>query len=173
MKRYQLNNLTTNSKTAKNLKIKTMNMMNSCRYLILALGMIVSSGLMQVKAQTKYVPASNKAYTITTARGAMGTKGGYLTNTANASAAGAKGQFAFVSYGGKLYLYSVADKMFTYRETVADKTGWFNVALSSTQMEPVEVYSSSNASRYSTTSGGYWFGTHRSTHKGVSLDTWT
>lgn len=29
-----------------------MNMMNGCRYLILALGMIVSSGLMQVKAQT-------------------------------------------------------------------------------------------------------------------------
>lgn len=172
MKRYQLNNLTTNSKTAKNLKIKTMNMMNSCRYLILALGMIVSSGLMQVKAQTKYVPASNKAYTITTARGAMGTRGGYLTNTANASAAGAKGQFAFVSYGGKLYLYSVADKMFTYRETVADKNGWFNVALSSTQMEPVEVYSTSNAYPYYMTSGGYWFNTHRSTQKGVCLNTW-
>ena len=149
-----------------------MNMMTRCLHAVLAMGMIVCCGLAQVKAQNTYVPATDKAYTISTARGDYGTKNGYLANTANTSVGTSKGKFAFVSYDGKLYLYSLADKKFTYRETVADSHGWFNVALSDTKMEPVEVFATSNAYPYYMTCGDYWFNTHRSTQKGVCLNTW-
>ena len=148
-------------------------MKNIFLYIILAMGLLImGSDITLLKAENATF-ASNKMYTIVSARGAVGTKDGYLACTANTSIGTSKGNFAFVTYNNHLYLYSVADKKFTYREpTTTDSHGWFNVCLSSTKMEPVEVFATSNAYPYYMTSGDYWFNTHRSTQKGICLNTW-
>ncbi len=120
----------------------------------------------------KFTPKSDKTYYLSTARGAYGTKDGYLTNTANTSASGAKSEFAFISYDSKLYLYSVAEKKFMYRDATPFRDDWYNILLSSDRAEPLEIEKTSNTYPYYLTSEGFVFNTHRSTQRGVCLNTW-
>ncbi|MBQ8969261.1 MAG: alpha/beta hydrolase [Bacteroidaceae bacterium] len=150
-------------------------MMKKCQYVVLALGMILGCGQTQVKAQgSTFTPASNKSYTIGNTRGDFGTKNGFLTSTATPSAAGPKGKFAFVSYEGQLYLYSVADKKFMYRDKTPYRDTWCNVVLSNEIIEPIQItVTSTAATPYYLTSNDYVFNTYSGTQKGVCLSQWT
>ena len=146
-------------------------MKNKVVYTLMLLGMIFGS-IEKVVAES-FTPKSNKTYYLSTVRGFFGTKDGFLACTANTSVGVTKGQFAFLSYEGKLYLYSVADKKFMYRDLNPDGNGWFDVALSAEKAEPMEIEKTSKSYPYYMTSGGYVFNTQRSTRKGVCLNKWT
>ena len=151
-----------------------LKMRKKCQLMLLALGLLMSNGTMLVSAQSAtFVPASDKSYTISGQRGDFGTKNGFLTSTATPSAAGPKGKFAFVAYDEKLYLYSVADKMFMYRDKTPYRDTWCNVVLSNEIIEPIEITTTNNAYPYYLTSGDYVFNTYSGTQKGVCLSQWT
>lgn len=122
------------------------------------------------------VTYNSKAYTLKTQRGTLGTQDGYLTCSANASYKN-QGKFAFINYQGETYLYSLADKKFTCRETEPYDTrnGWYNVLLSNNPVDPVKLTTTTTFADYPLymTSNGKVFNTHRSTQKGICLNTWT
>ena len=137
------------------------------------LGIVAMVLTMPAMAAT-FTPKANRTYYITNSRGAWGTKGGFLTSTANASAAGSKSEFAFVTYNEKMYLYSVVDKMFMYRDKTPYRDTWCNVVLSNEIIEPIEItVTSTAATPYYLTSEGYVFNTYSGTQKGVCLSQWT
>ena len=119
---------------------------------------------------------NTKAYTFKTQRGVLGTQDGYLTCTVNTSFKN-QGKFAVISYEGKTYLYSVADKKFTCRETSAYDTrngGWHNVLLSNNPIEPISIAEGNKFADYpyAITSEGRTFNTYVNTQKGVCLSGW-
>ena len=120
-------------------------------------------------------PSNTKKYTFKTSRGDYGTKDGYLTNTVKAAAAGPKGEFAFITRDDNLYLYSVADRKFVYRDPVPYRDDWSHCPLSATTVDPFKVnYTGANANYpYYITSNGYILNSASGTEKGVVLNTWT
>ena len=74
----------------------------------------MKSGLVTDLAQL----SNNKAYTLTTARGSLGTDGTQLVSTARDGYSA--GTFAIISYGGNSYLYSVADGKYLANAQLTD-----------------------------------------------------
>lgn len=122
-----------------------------------------------------FQPSNNKKYTISTSRGDYGTKDGVVTNTVKTGINATKGEFAFITYNDGMYIYSVADKKFLYRDPVTDSNGWSNILLSNSFIEPFKVqYTGANASYpYCLTSLGYIANVASSTQKGVVLNSWS
>ncbi len=122
-----------------------------------------------------FKPEATKKYTIATPRGSYGTKDGVVTNTVKSGIGATKGEFAFITRDDQLYIYSVADKKFLYRDPVADANGWSNILLSNSVIEPFKVqYTGANANYpYCLTSQGCVANTASGTTKGVVLNTWT
>ncbi len=86
-----------------------------------------------------FVPQNNKKYSMKTPRGDMGTLDGKLTSTVKTDIDATKGEFAFITYEGQLYLYSVADRSFMYRDPVSYSSDWSNIICSNDYLEPVKV----------------------------------
>lgn len=122
-----------------------------------------------------FKPTASKKYTIATSRGSYSTKDGVVTNTVKTGIGATKGEFAFVTRDDQLYIYSVADKKFLYRDPVTDANGWSNILLSNSVIEPFKVqYTGANAKYpYCITSQGYVANTASGTSKGVVLNSWT
>ena len=116
-----------------------------------------------------FKPSNNKQYQIRTARGYCGTKDGVVVKAANTSS---RGNFAFITYKEKLYIYSVADKKFFYRDPVTDSNGWSNINLSTSIIEPFKVqYKSDGSYPYCIKSLGYTLNFNSSAATGVVLST--
>lgn len=147
-------------------------MNNKARLLLCFLAAML--GMTAPAMAATFTPDSHRAYTIGNTRGDFGTKGGFLTSTANSSAAGPKGKFAFVSYEGQYYLYSVADKKFMYRDKTPYRDTWCNVILSNEIIEPIQItVTTTTGTPYYLTSGDYVFNTYQGTQRGVCLSQWT
>ena len=118
---------------------------------------------------------NNKKYTISTSRGDYGVKDEVVTNTAKTTIGATKGEFAFITYEGKLYLYSVSAKKFLYRDPKTDGNGWSNILLSNSIIEPFKVqYVGVNANYpYCLTSLGYVANVYSGTEMGVALTTYS
>ncbi len=121
-----------------------------------------------------FTPSNDKKYTIATPRGYYGAKNGAVTNTVKTNIGATKGEFAFITYKGQLYIYSINGKKFLYRDPVTDSNGWSNILLTDTEIEPFKVqYTGVNANYpYCLTSLGYIANVASSTEKGVVLNTW-
>lgn len=120
---------------------------------------------------------NTKSYTLKTQRGSIGTQDGFLTCTANPTYKNV-GKFAFITYEGATYLYSVNDKKFTCRASEAYDSrngGWFNILMSNNPIEPVTVTLGNKFTDYpySITSDGRAFNTYVNTQKGICLSGWT
>lgn len=152
--------------------------MKHLRFIVLSLLALLSSASLQAAVT---ITENTKAYTLKTQRGIIGTQDGYLTCTANTNFTN-QGKFAFISYEGNKYLYSVNDKKFTCCDAAPyDATGFYNVLISRAPIEPVAVKTSTlyaneptkSDYKYYLTSNGKVFNTRYSTNKGVCLNTWT
>ncbi len=146
------------------------------RFLV-ALTMLCVSALLPANAAT-FVPSNTKAYNILNQRGNLSTKDGFLVSTVESSFGVTAGKFAILTYENKYYLYSVADKKFTSQATVAFGSGWYNVVLSNTTIDPIEFTESSSVSGYPVriTCNGLMLNVANragQTEKGVCLNTWT
>ena len=122
-----------------------------------------------------FKPQNNKKYSMKTTRGDMGTKDGKLTSTVKTGIGATKGEFAFISHEGKLYLYSIADKSFMYRNPVSFKDDWSNVICSNEYLQPIKVnYTGTpDAYPYYLTMDGYVFNSASSTETGICANTYT
>ncbi|MCR4994010.1 MAG: alpha/beta hydrolase [Bacteroidales bacterium] len=138
-----------------------------------ALVMLLVSALYPANASA-FVPSNDKAYYIQNKRGDLGTKDGFLVNTVRADLGATKGQFALISYQDLLYLYSIADKKFMYRDPVTDANGWSNVILSNERIDAFELEQSTTFADYPVRikSNGFILNSARQTQKGVCLNTW-
>ena len=145
---------------------------NSLLELIKADGMEVKNPLPEWNT---FKPQNNKKYSLKTARGEMGVKGGKLTNTARTDIGATKGEFAFITYEGKTYLYSVAEKSFMYRDPIAYNSDWSNIICSNEYLEPIKVnYTGTpEAYPYYLTTGGYVLNSANSTETGICANTYT
>ncbi|MCR5820019.1 MAG: alpha/beta hydrolase [Bacteroidaceae bacterium] len=140
-----------------------------------AIALAALAGVVNIHAAVA-ITENTKAYTFKTQRGVLGTQDGYLTCTVNSSYKN-QGKFAVISYEGNTYLYSVADKKFTCRETTAYDTrngGWHNVLISNNPIEPITVAQGNKFADYpySITSEGRTFNTYVNTQKGICLSGW-
>jgi len=139
---------------------------------------IIATDGIKVKSPLKewnlFQPDNTKKYTIATPRGSYGTKDGVATNTAKSGIGATKGEFAFITHDGLLYLYSVADRKFLYRNPVPYRDDWSNIQLSDSYIEPFKVqYTGVNTNYpYCLTSLGYVANVASGTEKGVVLNTW-
>lgn len=122
----------------------------------------------------EFVPATDKKYTISTPRGKYGTNDGLLTNTVRSGIGATEGEFAFITYEGQTYLYSVADKAFLYRDPVPYQDNWSNVIVSNDVFVPIKVnYTGISASYpYTLSSEGYIANTGSNTQTGVCFNTY-
>lgn len=122
-----------------------------------------------------FKPQNNKKYSMKTARGDMGVKDGKLTSTVKTDIGATKGEFAFISYEGKTYLYSVADKSFMYRDPIPYSSDWSNVICSNEYLVPIKVnYTGIPADYpYYLTMEGYVFNSANSTQTGICANTYT
>ena len=120
-------------------------------------------------------PQNNRKYAINTARGYYSTADGFLANTVRSSLGASRGEFAFITYSDKLYLYSIAEGKFIYRDPEPYRDTWCNVILSNDIIEPIKVnYTGMNANYpYYLTSQGYVFNVASSMEKGVCLSEYT
>ena len=148
--------------------------MKHLRFIVLSLLALLSSATLQAAIT---ITENTKAYTLKTQRGIIGTQDGYLTCTANTNFTN-QGKFAFISYEGNKYLYSVNDKKFTCREATAYDArngGWHNVLMSNNPIEPITVTNGNKFTDYpySITSEGKTFNTYVNTQKGICLSGWT
>lgn len=148
--------------------------MKHLRFFVLTLMALVGSTALRAAIT---LTENTKAYTLKTQRGTLGTQNGYLSCTANTSYTN-QGKFAFISYEGKTYLYSINDKKFTCHEAEAyrsDNGGWHNVLLSNNPIEPIVATKTNTYADYPYyfTSNGKVFNTHRSTQTGVCVNGWT
>ena len=75
----------------------------------------------------------------------------------------------------KLYLYSIADKSFMYRNPVSFKDDWSNVICSNEYLQPIKVnYTGTpDAYPYYLTMDGYVFNSASSTQTGICANTYT
>ena len=116
-----------------------------------------------------------KKYTISTPRGFYGTKDGdIVTNSVKSGIDATTGEFAFIPYGDNLYIYSIADKKFLYRNPTPYREDWSNIQLSATYFEPFKVHyvGSKEDYPYCLASGSYIANAASSTTYGVVLNTW-
>ena len=122
----------------------------------------------------EFKPAAGKKYTISTPRGTYGTKDGLLTNTVRQGIGATAGEFAFVTYEGQTYLYSVADQSFLFRDPVPYQDNWSNMLLSNQDFVPVKVnYTGiSSAYPYTISSEGYIANSASNTQTGVCFNTY-
>ena len=118
--------------------------------------------------------SNEKKYTIATPRGFYGTNNGVVTNTVKTGINATTGEFAFITRDDNLYIYSVTDKKFLYRDPVPYRDDWSNILLSETEIEPFKVqYTGVNTNYpYCLTSLGYIANAASGTEKGVVLNTW-
>ena len=121
-----------------------------------------------------FTPSNDKKYKVSTPRGKYGTKDGKVTNTVLTSIGATEGEFAFITYNGLIYPYSVADKSFMFRDPLSYQEDWSNIILSNKVIEPIKVnYTGINASYpYCLTSGEYIANTANITQTGVCLNTY-
>ncbi len=122
----------------------------------------------------EFKPAADKKYTISTPRGTYGTKDGLLTNTVRQGIGATEGEFAFITYEGQTYLYSVADQSFLFRDPVPYQDNWSNMLLSNQSFVPIKVnYTGiSSAYPYTIASEGYIANTANNTQTGVCFNTY-
>ncbi|MBR3372472.1 MAG: alpha/beta hydrolase fold domain-containing protein [Bacteroidaceae bacterium] len=122
----------------------------------------------------EFKPAADKKYTISTPRGTYGTKDGLLTNTVRQGIGATEGEFAFITYEGQTYLYSVADQSFLFRDPVPYQDNWSNMRLSNQSFVPIKVnYTGiSSAYPYTIASEGYIANTANNTQTGVCFNTY-
>lgn len=144
---------------------------NSLLELIQADGIEIANPLTEWNV---FQPDNNKKYTLASPRGKYGTKDGVLTNTVKTGIGATEGEFAIITHKGQTYLYSVADKKFLYRNTVADSKGWYTALLSNEYIEPAMIqYAGVNTDYpYCLTIGGYVANSASGTNYGVVLNTW-
>ena len=121
-----------------------------------------------------FKPSNNKKYTMSSPRGQYGTKAGKVTNTVNTSYAGTGSEFAVLTYEGKTYLYSIAEKKFSYRDPNPYRDDWSHILLSDTYLEPLKIhYVGYNADYpYCLTIDGYIANSAASTTYGVVVNTY-
>ena len=121
-----------------------------------------------------FKPSNNKKYTMSSPRGQYGTKDGKVTNTVNTTYAGTGSEFAVITYEGKTYLYSIAEKKFSYRDPVPYRDDWSHILLSDTYLEPLKIhYVGYNANYpYCLTIDGYIANSAASTTYGVVVNTY-
>ena len=121
-----------------------------------------------------FKPNNDKKYTMSSPRGQYGTKAGKITNTVNTSYAGTGSEFAVLTYEGKTYLYSIAEKKFSYRDPNPYRDDWSHILLSDTYLEPLKIhYVGYNADYpYCLTIDGYIANSAASTTYGVVVNTY-
>ncbi len=121
-----------------------------------------------------FKPSNNKKYTMSSPRGQYGTKAGKITNTVNTNYAGTGSEFAILTYEGKTYLYSIAEKKFSYRDPNPYRDDWSHILLSDTYLEPLKIhYVGYNADYpYCLTIDGYIANSAASTTYGVVVNTY-
>ena len=118
---------------------------------------------------------NDKKYSMKTTRGVMGVKDGKLTSTVKTGIGATKGEFAFISHEGNLYLYSIADKSFMYRDPIPYSSDWSNVICSNEYLEPIKVNYTGTPEDYPyyLTMGGYVLNSASSTETGICANTYT
>lgn len=121
-----------------------------------------------------FQPSNNKKYTMATPRGVYGAKDDVVTNDVKTGIGATKGEFAFVTYEGKTYLYSIADKKFAYRDPVPYQDDWSNIILSDVAADPIKIHYTGVNSQYPycLTIEGYIANSANSTTYGVVVNTW-
>lgn len=121
-----------------------------------------------------FKPSNYKKYTMSSPRGIYGTKDGKVTNTVNTNYADTESEFAVLTYQGQTYLYSIAEKKFSYRDPVPYREDWSHILLSNTYIEPLKIhYVGYNANYpYCLTMGGYIANSAASTTYGVVVNTY-
>ena len=122
-----------------------------------------------------FKPQNNKKYSMKTTRGDMGTKDGKLTSTVKTDIGATKGEFAFITHQGQLYLYSISDHAFMYRDPVSYQSDWSNIICSNEYLQPIKVnYTGTpEAYPYYITMDGYVFNSASSTQTGICANTYT
>ncbi len=122
-----------------------------------------------------FQPRNDRKYGLKTARGTMGTRDGKLTSTVKGDAGAAEGEFAFIAHEGHLYLYSIADKSFMYRDPVSYQSDWSNIVCSNEYLQPIKVnYTGTpEAYPYYLTLDGYVLNTAATTETGICANTYT
>lgn len=122
-----------------------------------------------------FKPQNNKKYNMKTARGDMGTRGGQLTSTVKSGIGATKGEFAFIAHDHQLFLYSIADKAFMYRDPQPYRDDWSNLVCSNEILQPIKVnYTGTPAAYpYYLTMGEYVFNSAASTQTGICANTYT
>jgi acetyl esterase/lipase/lysophospholipase L1-like esterase len=121
-----------------------------------------------------FKPQNNKKYSIKTARGDMGTLDGKMTSTVKTGIGATKGEFAFITHEGQLYLYSVADHSFMYRDPVSYSDDWSNIICSNEYLQPIKVNYTGvpEGYPYYLTMGEYVFNSASSTQTGICANTY-
>lgn len=122
-----------------------------------------------------FKPLDTKKYSMKTSRGSMGTVDGKLSSTVKTGIGASKGEFAFISHEGQLYLYSIADKSFMYRNPVSYQDDWSNIICSNEHLQPIKVnYTGTpTAYPYYLTMGEYVLNSASSTQTGICANTYT
>ena len=144
---------------------------NSLLELIKADGIEVKNPL----PEWNFKPQNDKKYSMKTTRGDMGVKDGKLTSTVKTGIGATKGEFAFITYEGNTYLYSVADKSFMYRDPISYSSDWSNIICSNEYLQPIKVNftGTPEAYPYYLTMDGYVFNSASSTETGICANTYT
>lgn len=122
-----------------------------------------------------FKPQNDKKYSMKTTRGDMGVKDGKLTSTVKTGIGATKGEFAFITYEGNTYLYSVADKSFMYRDPISYSNDWSNVICSNEYLQPIKVNYTGTPEGYPyyLTMDGYVFNSASTTQTGICANTYT
>ena len=122
-----------------------------------------------------FKPQNTRKYTMRTSRGDMGTLDGKLTSTVKTGIGATAGEFAFISRDGQLYLYSVADRQFMYRDPVPFTSDWSNIVCRNDCLQPVKVHytGTPEAYPYYLTMGEYVLNSAASTQTGICANTYT
>ncbi|MBQ7463125.1 MAG: alpha/beta hydrolase fold domain-containing protein [Bacteroidaceae bacterium] len=122
-----------------------------------------------------FKPQNNKKYSMKTTRGSMGVKDGKMTSTVKTAIGATKGEFAFISHEGQLYLYSISDHSFMYRDPNPFKDDWSNVICSNDFLQPIKVNYTGTPTNYPyyLTMDGYVFNSAASTQTGICANTYT
>lgn len=121
-----------------------------------------------------FKPSNNKKYTMSSPRGQYGTYQGKVTNTVNSNYSDSGSEFAVITYQGQTYLYSIAEKKFTYRDPNPYRDDWSHILLSDTYLEPLKIhYVGYNSDYpYCLTINGYIANSAASTTYGVVVNTY-
>ena len=121
-----------------------------------------------------FKPSNNKKYTMSTPRGQYGTYQGKVTNTVNTTYADSQSEFAVLTYQGQTYLYSIAEKKFSYRDPNPYRDDWSHILLSDTYLEPLKIHYVGYNSNYPycLTINGYIANSAASTTYGVVVNTY-